>query len=276
LTHVMLCSGERSRRKAGNCSENLRKYPGAKWAMPSDESSIPSCDFLVQQIDRWFNVLRQCGVDVLASTANCFVRCPVCNSGRPSKKRECKGGSLRIDTNTPIRFVSNHGGRSVRITVTAATQWSDSSSPFPNKHNVEVEVSIEDEPLKYKAHLDLATNFRQEPLFHLQAGGLRTEKSPAEKYLGLLRWPMIPLDLILVTELILYTFQHEEWEAVHQNAEFLQAVRQSEELFLAPFFKKFWRQPTDRGHSFLAAFCASRQSGPQIRTLGRSKTRKRK
>jgi hypothetical protein len=68
---------------------------------------------------------------------------------------------------------------------------------------------------------------------------------------------MIPLDLVLVTELILYTFQPEQWEAVHQDAEFIHTIRSSEELFLVPFFRDIWSPPEDRDHSFLAALCSS-------------------
>jgi hypothetical protein len=221
--------------------------------MSPGKNSIPSCDSLVQQIDRWFEVLRQCRVDVPSSAENCFDRCPACRSGKTKKKKSCQGGSLKIDTNNSIRFVSSYDGRDVTVTVTALTQWSNSSSNFLKKHSVEVEVSSQGEPMKYKAHLDLATGSRREPLFHLQAGGFRVAKIAEEKYFGLLRWPMIPLDMILVTELILYTYQPEEWEAVHQNSEFLYAVRQSEESFLAPFFH-LWSNPKERDHSFLAAF----------------------
>jgi len=231
--------------------------------MPPEKNSIPSCDSLVQQLDRWFRVLRDCSVDVLSSSEDCFVRCSACSSGKAKKKMSCQGGSLKIDANTPICFVSDHDGQTVRVTVTARTEWSSSASPFPKKHSVEVEVSLEGQP-KYRAHLDLATDSRREPLFHLQTGSSRIEKIAEEKHFGLLRWPMIPLDLVLVTELILYTFQPREWEAVHQNAEFLHAVRQSEQGFLTPFFQKIWSNPQGRNHSFLAAFCASRQGQTQI------------
>lgn len=222
--------------------------------MPPDKNPIPSCNSLVQQIDRWFGVLKNCEVDVPSSAENCIDRCPACRSGK-TKKGDCKGGSIRIDSSTPIRFVSTHDGLYVTVTVTALTQWSKSSSPFPKKHSVEVEVALEDKP-KYRAHLDLAVGASREPLFHLQAGGFRAEKTIDEKHFGILRWPMIPLDLILVTELILYTFQPEEWEAIHGNAEFLFAVRQSEESFLEPFFR-LWKNPKERGYSFLARFSAS-------------------
>jgi hypothetical protein len=106
--------------------------------------------------------------------------------------------------------------------------------------------------------LDLATGSRREPLFHLQAGGFRIKKIEEERHFGLLRWPMMPLDLILATELILYTFHHERWEEVHQDSEFLFSVRQSEERFLEPFFH-LWASPKKRNHSFLAAYRCSPQ-----------------
>lgn len=222
--------------------------------MLAAKSSIPSCDSLVQQIDRWFGLLRKCGVDVSTSAADCFHRCDACRSGKTKKRANCQGGRLKIDTSTPIRFVSNQDGRSLKVTVTAATQWSKSSSRFPQKHSVEVEVSCDGEPTKYRAHLDLATHSGREPLFHLQTGGFRSEKIAEEKHFGLLRWPVIPLDVILVTELILYTFQYEQWKDVHQDSEFLNALRPSEERFLAPFFQDLWSSPEDRDRSFLATF----------------------
>ena len=241
--------------------------------MAPDKNSF-SCDSLVQQIERWFEILRQCGVDVLTSTAQCFFRCSVCGS-RKGKKKDCLGGSLKIDTNTPIRFVCSYEGSTVTVMVTAETQWSNASSRLPKKHSVEVEVSPEGKQ-KYRAHLDLATESRREPLFHLQAGGFRIEKIAEEKHFGILRWPMIPLDLILVTELVLYTFQPEQWEAIHQNAEFLHVVRQSEERFLVPFFEELWNDPDRRDHSFLAAFCASRRGDVGTRILPPSRPRKRR
>jgi hypothetical protein len=222
--------------------------------MPSNKNTIPSCNSLVQQIDRWFELLRNCGVDVPSSAENCVDRCPVCRSGK-AKKGDCTGGSIKIHSNTPIRFVSTHQGLSATVTITALTQWAKSPSSFPKKHSVEVEVVLEGKP-KYRAHLDLAADNSREPLFHLQAGGVRAEKLLDERYFGILRWPMIPLDLILVTELILYTFQPEEWKSIHGNAEFLFAIRQSEERFLDPFFR-LWKDPKERGHSFLAEFSAS-------------------
>jgi hypothetical protein len=222
--------------------------------MPLEKIPSPTCVSLTQQIDRWFRVLGTCGVDVPNSAEYCFQRCSECRSKGTTKKKRCRGGNLKIDTNNAIRFTSMHGNLPIRATVTAATQWSDSSSPFPKRHSVEVEVSSEGR-LSYRAHLDLATDSSREPLFHLQAGGFRVDKKVEEKHFHFLRWPTIPLDLVLVTELILYTFQPEIWEKVHRNSEFLQAVKTSEEQFLAPFFR-LGSNPRD--HSFLAAFCSFR------------------
>jgi hypothetical protein len=242
--------------------------------MMTDKKSIPSCYSLVQQIDRWFAVLRQCEVDVPTSASDCFSRCSACSSRKVKKTDLCQGGSLKIDANTPIRFVSSHDGRSVTVTVTAATQYS-SSPGFPKKHSVEVEVSHENEPTKYRAHLDLAVESSREPLFHLQSGGFRGENLVGEKYFGDLRWPIFPMDLVLVTELVLYTFQPEKWESVHRDAEFLYAVRPSEERFLAPFFQH-WSNPQTRNHSFLATFCASRQGWLQKKNNSPSSKPRRK
>jgi hypothetical protein len=118
----------------------------------------------------------------------------------------------------------------------------------------------------HRVHIDLANSGQPGSWSHLQLGG-RTVPSEEQWYLpeetGEVRWPSSLFDVILASELIIYTFWPETWAELANDSAFSARVRKSESAMVKPFFNAWDSyQRNFSGTTFLGSICNQRSRHP--------------
>ena len=97
--------------------------------------------------------------------------------------------------------------------------------------------------LVHRSHVDLATyndkgKYQDGPIFHLQFGGKsRKEKSDSDIFrLRRPRWLHPPMDLILISEMIIANFYQEKWQELKRKRNWIALVSDSQMLCYKSFF----------------------------------------
>lgn len=111
-----------------------------------------------------------------------------------------------------------------------------------------------------RQHIDLAQPGQPGPLWHLQLGGVgSSDDAEWRKSVGLVRWPVMPMDVVLAIECIIYLFFNETWLEVSQSAPWREKIRQSEDAVLDHYvagLQDYWQSRNgDRYASWLGAQC---------------------
>lgn len=80
-----------------------------------------------------------------------------------------------------------------------------------------------------------------EPIYHLQVGGnaLAEEDCWFPKHLEIPRFHFPPMDIVLLCELVLANFFHQESENLRKKPEWVSLVRKSQEAFQLRYFNQF-------------------------------------
>jgi len=97
--------------------------------------------------------------------------------------------------------------------------------------------------LIHRSHIDLATHngegkYQYGPIFHLQFGGKSgaKENEPDIFKLRRPRWLHPPMDLILMTEMLIANFYPEQWNKLKNQDNWIALVADSQMLCYKPFF----------------------------------------
>jgi len=97
--------------------------------------------------------------------------------------------------------------------------------------------------LIYRSHIDLATHneegkYQAGPIFHLQFGGKSgaKESEPDIFKLRRPRWLHPPMDLILMTEMLIANFYPEQWDKLKKQGDWISLVTDSQKLCYKPLF----------------------------------------
>jgi hypothetical protein len=97
--------------------------------------------------------------------------------------------------------------------------------------------------LVHRSHVDLATcndqgRYQEGPIFHLQFGGKSGEKISGPDVLKLRepRWLHPPMDLILISEMLIANFYSEQWNKLKNQKDWIALVVDSQMLCYKPFF----------------------------------------
>lgn len=97
--------------------------------------------------------------------------------------------------------------------------------------------------LVHRSHVDLATcndegKYQTGPIFHLQFGGKSGEITSEPNVLKLRepRWLHPPMDLILISEMLIANFYLEQWNKLKNQVNWIALVADSQMLCYKPFF----------------------------------------
>lgn len=98
-----------------------------------------------------------------------------------------------------------------------------------------------DDVLCARQHLDLANPDQHGSVWHLQLGGLATGglRHKELEWLDVPRWPALPMDMILVLELVIYNFHNEDWLELRRMNPWRRIVKNSELLMHRCYFERF-------------------------------------
>ncbi len=96
--------------------------------------------------------------------------------------------------------------------------------------------------LIYRSHIDLATctdegKYQNGPIFHLQFGGKSAERKSEPDFLKLSepRWLHPPMDLILITEMLIANFYPDIWNVLKVQDNWIELISDSQGLCYKPF-----------------------------------------
>ena len=102
-------------------------------------------------------------------------------------------------------------------------------------------------------HHDLANPGQNGPVWHLQLGG-----APVNDHrLDVPRWPIAPMDPVLVIELAVYSFFNDTWKELRSSNPWRRIIKRSEDLLLPHYHTRLqeYRAQEDRADSWLAYQC---------------------
>lgn len=191
--------------------------------------------------------------------ANGLKKCQSCRKSRKRRQR-CSGWHLQLRDATAIEFrdCTVDGQRVfVRVQGVFSTERSDPDSweEYPcHISSCAIEIlSFPAGELIERHHHDLANPAQAGPLWHLQLGG-----APAKnRSLDIPRWPIVPMDPVLVIELAVYNFFNDAWQDLRSTNPWRDIVKRSEGLLL-PHYCERLHQYVTRGtgiDSWLAHQC---------------------
>lgn len=202
--------------------------------------------------------------------------------------RQRKRGSLpynwrfSISQEHPLTFIKNDvNGYMLQIDVSCETEGKGDDI---NKHNVLLRVWSLDEKISFREgldaiglktklkqlewkrvilrfHFDLRTQWtrKPEPLYHFHVGGnpKDDENCWIPKQIKVPRFPYLPMDLILLCELVLVNFFPKESEELRKKPEWKSFVRKSQELFQKPYLNTCIRYLDDNNDTLLGNLVSS-------------------
>lgn len=208
------------------------------------------------------------------SIDQCFQMCSACRKARGAQtakpNKHCQGWKFAFRGRTALKFrPTKVEGREYSVTLTAIhdclrdakKDWEQ----FPmNACSPAVEVRDLAGTLLTRQHVDLANPKQPGPVWHLQLGGLPSERKGkhALEHLDVPRWPCMPLDFVLAAELILHSFYHDEWRELSESASWRKLIDDSESHMLGHYVSKiasYWDQRSSHA-SWLSAQCNTSSS----------------
>jgi hypothetical protein len=110
-------------------------------------------------------------------------------------------------------------------------------------------------------HVDLANTNQEGPLYHLQFGGHwpnqpdRTNDFP----LSIPRWNIMPMDIVLMSELVVANFFPEHWVELCKSPGWNVMIRESQKLCFTPLYEELINNFNTSGKSFLETMWANRR-----------------
>ena len=194
-------------------------------------------------------------------------RCDPCRKGDGPKR--CLGWQLTVERGF-LAFgpISTAGKPTMRLDISARCgfqrdkpgrqgQWC--ARPMAHS-NVVVEVfDVADETLLERHHIDLANRGQAGPTWHFQYGGNAEGGLPdlTTSWLQEPRWPIAPVDMTLLIELLVYNFFPEQWLKLNGQGEWLQLMWDAEQLVVSHFAqhmaRHFEKDVSTRDRTWLAA-----------------------
>jgi hypothetical protein len=191
-------------------------------------------------------------------------KCKPCSGERPNP-RKCCGWTVKFSGLTAVEIAPfTLKGRTLNAKITGQLNFEQSIAPRDieawqaspaSRASCAIEIwdatGRESAPYS-RHHIDLANHNQEGPVWHLQLGGLSSEKNVSKdfEWLDVPRWPSAPMDLILVLELSIYSFHHSAWNQLRVSNPWREIVKRSELLMLDQFRKR------------LNEYCSQREVSP--------------
>lgn len=153
--------------------------------------------------------------------------------------------AYEITESNPIEFRRTHNphlNKDVRprIYASISVQKSPSGGVCFDRLDLALEIIDDESNVLIKHHIDLANSpsgqFQDGPLFHLQFGGhtpgnSRTFEVPIKEP----RWLCIPLDVVLLCEVVVANFYPEDWGGLKELSGWHDPIVASQKLCVIPF-----------------------------------------
>ena len=225
-------------------------------------TSSPTCHGAEGDLDRVVSELRQKGLlktPYQGMITRGFTKCQPCRKSR-KKRKECLGWHLQLRDATAIEF--RHckvDGRRVFVRVEGVFSTERSHRDSWHLHPCRTSscaIEVREFPTRElieRHHHDLANSAQPGPRWHLQLGG-----APAkDRWLDIPRWPIAPMDPVLVIELAVYSFFNDTWKELRSTNPWQGIIKRSEKLLLPHYrdrLDKYLTQGT-RIDSWLAHQC---------------------
>ena len=191
--------------------------------------------------------------------ARAFTKCASCRRRRP----RCLGWHLRLRDATAVEFRDFEiDGRRVfaKIQGDFSTTRSNGNrrlhewQPQPcYTSTCAIEIFELTNKLVGRHHHDLANPGQLGPVWHLQLGGSGADN----RWLDVPRWPIIPMDPVLVIELAVYSFFNDTWNDLCSGNPWRKIIKNSEALMLPHFHTRLREYVNQEGRadSWLAYQC---------------------
>jgi hypothetical protein len=200
-------------------------------------------------------------------------RCGPCTAGR-GNERNCEGWKFGLRDSNALVLNLLLLQRPVTVTVDGYVdrrhpRGRQAHEAVPNEGSWSVTVvSAESRDVLFRQHLDVANPGQHGPVSHLQLGGQihgveRSEWSRIEQP----RWPVVPMDLTLISELLLYSFAHGIWLDIRHQQTWVQWMQRSESLCWSLWFQRhesYWFQ-RNSGETWLSTQCNQASPWPRLR-----------
>lgn len=185
-----------------------------------------------------------------------LVSCAHCRSDRPNPRR-CTGWTFGFRGAEAILLQNlDVHGRSVAVRLEGVLDFRrPAPKAFENwpveRASLSISVSLEGEDeLLSRTHCDLAERAQYGHVWHLQSGGLASMHGrPSYEWLDVPRWPAMPMDALMLADLVLFNFTWEVWREVNASSPWRLWLRRSEDLMLTSWVGMVngrWNQP-ERG-----------------------------
>ncbi len=188
---------------------------------------------------------------------DCFSPCKQCSGKKGKSWKKCTGWKFDFRDRYALNFTQAEvHGRFYNVSITARHDCSrkqgESWENYPMAAcNPAVEVWDMNDELVTRQHVDLADPGQPGPVWHLQLGGLPSKRQtkPEYEHLDVPRWPCIPLDFVMVTEIVLQSFFPKQWRDLSELPEWLDLVAKSERHMLKSYVDwllRYWDQQSSR------------------------------
>jgi hypothetical protein len=159
--------------------------------------------------------------------------------------RACHGWRLQFGGPTALRLLPvDVGGRLVEVVLdgvfdytASAPRRNDWAAPLRECTAAVRILAAGTDYLLARQHVDLANAGQPGPVWHLQSGGVPGFGAPKGEltWLKVPRWPVPPVDFVLVVELLVYTFANAKWLQLRQTRPWRDYVKEAEALVLAGY-----------------------------------------
>lgn len=191
--------------------------------------------------------------------------CSACQNGHTAKR--CLGWSVVVDRGLlTLGPIPKPGRPTIRLEVSAISSFQRSeparqpewmAKPLAHSTVVIEVVDVQSENLLERHHVDLANRNQDGPTWHFQYGG-NPAANGAELPTGWLqepRWPLAPIDLTLLLELLVYSFFPDQWRKLNGQGEWLGLIWEAEQLVVSHFAQHMsdYFKHSDRDRTWLAA-----------------------
>jgi hypothetical protein len=234
--------------------------------MPFDPDEPWTCATAIDACNVVVSTLQSVGVleqgpypDVVSDGV--ILRCQPCRA-RGSNPRRCRGWQMSLLPQNALRIRGRAGARDVFVLIEGSNDRRHENGTTAGVHvsggSMAMTVFDDEGTILTRQHSDIANLGQWGPVGHLQLGGLPSVGArPPVEWLDQPRWPLPPMDIVLLAELTLYSFAPESWALVHNQPVWQQQVQRSESLAYALWVEKlqtYWNQ-RGRGSTWLTEQC---------------------
>jgi len=163
---------------------------------------------------------------------------PMC--GRLNKIPDGQKWALEVSSGMPIRFkeTTDKNGDPIIPEIIADLEVDPSKETFPYlKWQIALEIKRPDQSPVARWHFDLAEPGQSAPKIHMQCGGHFANGTERDKEIPLKtpRWHHHAVDLLLLTEIVISSFYHDEWQQARLLPKWCPSINKSQHLCLLPY-----------------------------------------